>query len=340
MFEIVCVCLFCFWEQIRITSSLNLIVMPLWISQNASIENTIDCGYHPPVVIRTKTDYDKYAANSTLLNSVDIGTIIITWADISNEQLALLLQTKTTIDELIIEDCLQLTSLSPALDALQTVSSRLSLDNLTAVPSITLGSLTSVGAVSVRYNTALETLEMPKLKTVGTGGMLLYVSRLLTSLLTPSLVSSDGSLIVSNCLTLTAAGVTAAFPSLQTVAKELQFTHVSYYGPNELRDTDLVLPRLKSVGSLLIQYGYTRSIVMPRLESVAGTFRFNGLNTLHYLDMPSISYVGGTISFYDIRLLSSLCHFDLSQAGFNSSLVSIFFALAVCASLAINIASS
>ena len=144
--------------------------MPSWMAENASLSDTIECHEIKPMVIRTKDDYDTYASNTTLVESTALGRVIVTWPDITDLELAKLLEKKTHVQELVIEDCSKLTRMSPALDVLKTVDSRFVLDNLKSVKTIKLASLNTTGGGLIIVGRPIVTaLEMPKLTVVGAG---------------------------------------------------------------------------------------------------------------------------------------------------------------------------
>ena len=85
----------------------------------ASVDSAQECSGHPAVIISTAEDYAAALSNTTWVNADAAGQVIISWPEISDDQLSALLRHKTSLSEMVLEDATAITSLSPALDALE-----------------------------------------------------------------------------------------------------------------------------------------------------------------------------------------------------------------------------
>ena len=302
-----------------VDDSVPLKNVPSWIAQNASLSDTTECHVSKPVVIRTKDDYDKYAANSTLVNSKTLGRVIVSWADITDSQLATILQKKTHLQELVIEDCDKLTTMSPALDALVSVDSRLVLENLKEVKSVELKSLnTTGGELLITKLPVVTSMQLPQLTKVG-ASLTFYNAYRTTTLSAPSLVAVNGSLAVLLMQSVAAETFATGFASLRTVGGNLRITQVSQSRISSR--TPLLLPAVTSVGSLTVSTSYLVSLSMPLLQTVQSQMILAQNSYIHTLDTPSLTKVGGKITLSRMPALTSLCELSLDKDGFSGGQV-------------------
>ena len=242
--------------------------------------------------------------------------MIVSWADITDDQLAFLLKSKTTIDELVVEDCSKLTKFSPTLDLLETVTSRLVFDNLAGVTSIELKSLTQAHSLSVINLDKVQTVSFSKLQVVNSS---FRMDRLrVTTIDFGALKEIKESFTIDFCQNLPASQM-EGFSALETVGGAIFMRQISMSGTS--RESDMVFPKLKSVGSMHIRESGLRSLSFSRLESVDTSLNLIRLTGVQQVDFPSITSVGGTISFDQLNILSSLCLFNLDQSGFKGTKV-------------------
>ena len=303
-----------------VDDSVPLKSVPSWIAQNASLSDTTECHVSKPVVIRTKDDYDKYAANSTLVNSKTLGRVIVSWADITDSQLATILQKKTHLQELVIEDCDKLTTMSPALDALVSVDSRLVLENLKEVKSVELKSLNTTGSeLLITKLPVVTSMQLPQLTKVG-ASLTFYNAYRTTTLSAPSLVAVNGSLVLLKLQTLAAETFATGFASLRTVGGNLQITQASQTAGINSR-TPLLLPAVTSVGALIVSGSYLVSLSMPLLQTVQSQMILAQNNYIRIVDTPSLTKVGGKITLSRMPALTSLCELSLDKDDFSGGQV-------------------
>ena len=293
--------------------------MAAWMAKKASITSSSTCPYHAAVIIRSEDDYTKYAGNSTLVNSEDLGSVIITWKDITDSQLAKLLEKKTTISELVIEDCVKLTTLSPAVDKLKTVSSRIVVDGVSGVTAVNFSALERVGAgVNVLSMSKLQTIEMPVVTFIG-GSVVIQICGSLTSVSAVSLKTVNASVDIQGCFYLSVASFASGFGSLKTIAGSFYLRSISAKGPQAI--STLIMPELETVGSLTLSECYgMRSAVFPKLKTVGSVFLY-ALSRFAQLDTPSLTSIKGKFSIVGLAGLSSLCSLGVDESGFTGASV-------------------
>ena len=94
--------------------------------------------------------------------------VVITWPAITAAQLNVLLGRKTSIESLVVENTVGLTTLSPALDRVQQIAVELLLVRNAALVDAALPALQqSIGRIYITHNSALRSVTMPDLRTVG-----------------------------------------------------------------------------------------------------------------------------------------------------------------------------
>lgn len=155
-----------YW-QVAVINSPSLVQVPSWLATNASIATPQPCPATSPVIISNTASYQAYLA-SPQASAITLGQVIISWPQITSAQLARVLQNKTAVSELVIENGGRLTTLSPAVDSIATVNTRLILENLDGLRGIAFPALTQVGlGVRVIGCQRIRSVSMPLLTSIG-----------------------------------------------------------------------------------------------------------------------------------------------------------------------------
>lgn len=297
----------------------HLSAAPAWMIQLAGLTATVSpCNSMPAVVIHNASDYAAFASNAALTSATTLGSVVITWPAISNEQLAVVLQNKTAVDGLIIEDCTSISTLA-ALNTLQTVGSGFVLDGLVALSTVTLPALSRIGSIlQVTSLPNLFHLTMQNVTTIG-GTLSLYNMPSTGTVQFDSLTTVNGSLIISSLRALSGTSITSGFRSLVSVQNEMRLSSVSLSGAAPR--TPIVLPSLVSVGSLNMRSLYISGFSAPVLTLVGGlgqtgTFAWTSLRYLSSLSAPQLTTVHGQLNMGSIPLLSTLCGLGLQRFGY------------------------
>lgn len=281
------------------------------------------CSGAPSIVIHTATDYTNFIANSTLVTATQLGQVVITWGAITNTQFTAVLQGKQQLDGLLIQKCRAITTLTPALDNLTTVTSGLVLDGNAVLSNVQLPMLTSVfGGLRVYNQGAIVRMRMPQLTTVG--ALLIYNCASLTTTSFGLLTTVNGSFTLSQLRRYSSIAITNGFPSLTTVSGQFRLYYSGRNPSTQTARSPLTLPLLQSVGSLDIRNIRVSSVSFPALTTVggtgrSGTFTWRSLPYLRALSLPSLTLVTGRITFNTVPVLSTLCQFSLDQSGYLSS---------------------
>jgi hypothetical protein len=306
---------------VQISGALHLSKAPPWIIAVAALTGSVACSGDPTLVVHSQSDYDTIVQNLTLMASTALGPVVITWPQISDRQLTTLLQSKTVTEGLVIEGCTSISTLTPALDSLTSVSAGLIIDSCVALSSIDLLALQSVGSIVQIYNIPnLFQISADQVTGVG-GSMLLYHLPQLSTALFSRLAQVNGSLVITSAIRLSGASIGAGFSALATVRDELQFGTFSRTGTTAR--TPLMLPQLQSVGSWSVRSSYITSFAAPLLESVGGqgqtgTFAWSSLPYVSNLAFPRLATVGGQITISSLTRLSTLCEIGLLRVGYLS----------------------
>lgn len=146
---------------------------PLLNQSAAWMGGTVPCSSIQPVVIVDQASFARYMGNAALRGATSLGQVVITWPEISTVQINAVLANKTSFSELAIENCGSITSLSPGIDAITTVTNQLIIDNVDRVRNLAFPALTSVGgSVLVLGSSSLRTVVAPLLGSTG-GGVIL-----------------------------------------------------------------------------------------------------------------------------------------------------------------------
>lgn len=316
--------------------------MPTWIATNASFLGASPCSSIPPVAIETQADFNRFMANSSMAQATELGTVVITWAGINDTQLSAVLAGKTVLGELVLEGLTQVTTLSPALDSLVNITSRLALNSMPALTSVAVPMLASVGggvrvyglsqatsisfpnvtsiggALFVQSNNVATSVSFPAVTVIG-GAVMLDRNNRLTSVSFDVLSVVNGSMTVNNHNLLSGSALSDGFPQLQTVVGMLQMQSFSVSG-SDARST-LTFSRLASVGSLYVRISYVTTVSMPALQMVGGDgeqgrFFFQQLTYVRSLDFPALTTVSGQIQFLNLNAIGNLCQIALPPAGY------------------------
>jgi hypothetical protein len=305
--------------QVSIRSCPNLAQMAPWIAASAGVTSSSVCPAVAPVVIDSATALNRFRANRALVSATELGTVVITWSAITSTQLAQVLQGKTVLGELVIENCPQITSLSPALDSLVNVSTRIVIDNLDALTSVTIPMLARTGSGVRIYGLAGTTsIAMPQLQFIG-GTLELDSNTAVTSVAFGALRTVNGSLTTRVMRSVGGSVWSTAFGQLVTVQGRLQFWATSQSGASAR--SALVLPQLRSVGSFWLRETNCLSFTAPVLASIGGVgqsgefyfFRHPLVTALHF---PSLASVSGQITFQNMNMLTNLCQIGLASTGY------------------------
>mmetsp|Transcript_31795 Transcript_31795/g.95555 ORF Transcript_31795/g.95555 Transcript_31795/m.95555 type:complete len:1899 (+) Transcript_31795:340-6036(+) len=313
-----------------ITGAADLVSLPAWLARNASINGTIDCTGLPSVVISSEDDFNAYVANTTLRDTTQLGPVIVTWTAINDAQLVVVLQNKTSVGGLVIEGCRSITTLSPALDNLTTISSGLVLDYLLSLSRIELQSLSRVGAsVRLYRNPRVTTISLPLVQTLGS--LFIDSSAAVRVVAFQNLTTVNGSITLQNMQYLTGTAITNGFPNLQTVVGTLRLNVVSWRG--DPARSPLSLPQLRAVGGVYIRQSHFTSISCAALTNVGGPTELHdfggrgelGIVYLYYLPnlrgvhFESLRLVSGRISIIRVSMLTTLCGLaGLQPTGYHS----------------------
>jgi len=313
-------------RAIVIRSSPNLVQMPLWISQNASSSlsgvQTTTCPAVSPVVIDGPAAYQSYMQNGQLTSATVLGSVVITWAQISNTQLANVLQNKTVVAELVLENCGAVTSLSPALDTLTTVTTRLVIDNLPLVSTLAMPMLQNVGSGVRLFNLRrVRTLSIPRLVNM-TGTLQVENLIAMTAMQFDTLQLVNGTINLRSLQSLSGGALSTGLSNLRTVVGQLRVWYVSQGGG--ARQSPFVLAQLVSVGSLYIREMQSASLSMPVLTTVgspgqSGQFYVSRMPQMVSLSCRVLTRVTGQMTFDTLSILATLCDVWLPQLGYTST---------------------
>lgn len=309
----------CCQPQISIVSAPDLTEVPPWIAVNASFHGTTACAEFPTVVIGTAADYLAYTSNDTLMAATVLGPVVITWPEIRQDQLEVVLQNKTSLGSLIIEGCNEIARLSPALDNVTTVTAGVVLDNLVALTAAELINLRFVGAsLRVYRNQRMVYISANDVETVG--GIYLYSLTRMTDASFDNVTAVNGSLTVSYTSALTGTAITNAFPRLTTVAGQFKLYSFSSSSAGAAAYSAVTLPMLQSVGSLSVQHSVITAFTVPALANVGGNgqlgqWNWYNLPRLVVMSAPALLRVTGLIRFSRLRVLTSLCGLGLDRNG-------------------------
>jgi hypothetical protein len=275
------------------------------------------------VVIDSATALNVFRANTTLVSATELGTVVITWSAITSTQLAQVLQGKTVLGELVIENCPQITSLSPALDSLVNVSTRIVIDNLDALTSVTIPMLARTGSGVRIYGLAGTTsIAMPQLQFIG-GTLELDSNTAVTSVAFGALRTVNGSLTTRVMRSVGGSVWSTAFGQLVTVQGRLQFWATSQSGASAR--SALVLPQLRSVGTFYIREISCATISAPVLATIGtmqgqqGRLDLSNLPFTRSLDFPSLTNVTGQIVLNNLATLGTVCQIHLPADGYTYS---------------------
>jgi hypothetical protein len=301
-------------QSIVITGTASLAQSPSWIATNASLTGMAPCSNLPGVLIASTADYTRFTQDAALMNAVELGSVVITWTNMTNERLGIVMANKATLGGLVLALLPSVTTLSPALDNVTSVASGVVLDNLIVLTSATMNSLTSCGAGGVRIynNPRLLRITMPQLTTVGN----LYLASLtnLRVAALPALISVTGTLTMYNMRYLSPMAVSNGLPSLETVSGQLRLDRVAWWNAASSRGP-ITLPELQSVGSLYIRHSYMTTLSLDSLVTVTGGIYMNSASRLTAIHLPSLQSVGRAITLITMPLLTNLCHLGLTPSA-------------------------
>ena len=306
----------------RIASCPNLLLMAPWVASSASVSGASNCSALPPVVIETQDDFDTFMQNTALRQSSVLGSVVITWTNISNGQLTAVLGGKVAVDELVLEGLTAVTTLSPTLDSMANITSRIVLDSMSGLTTVGMPSLVSVGSgFRVFGLTRVTSISFPNVTTIG-GVMLIQNMNALTSMSFDALSTVNGSLSIYNLALLSGSAMSDAFPQLQTVAGGLTMQTFSISGSDAR--TTMLLPQVVYVGSLYLRNTYVTAISMPALRTIGGAgqqglFLFQDMAYVRSLDFPALASVSGQIQLLSLAVLANLCQVALPSSGYLSS---------------------
>ena len=293
-----------------------------------------------PLHIRTEQEYNLHAGNASLLAAGSIGVVVITWPEISNAQLAALLQSKTEIGGLYLEfgsvhqglagphQALALTSLDAALRRVRIIHGVLTVLNAPNLASISLPALTKIHtSFQVMALDGLRRISAPALTEVG-DKLKLLLPPSIENVSFPALTHVNGTMTLdchrNACSTaMSAETLSAAFPVLRDVgeaatnpaATSLQVNYQLTGGTFELA----ALRRVK--GSLYVAAGNFAEVMFPQLIQVTGGLRVWRQNTIREISFPRIATIGGLINIHQNGRLTSLCNFTLPENGIGSRVV-------------------
>jgi hypothetical protein len=282
------------------------------------------------VVISSLADYNMYLANATLSDATELGPVVITWPTINTQELTMVLQNKTSLGGLVIESCLSITSLSPALDSLTTISAGLVLDNLISLRGINLMNVSSIGSdVRIYSNSLVSVVALPLVEHLG--ALFIDGCSAVRVVSFQNLTTVNGSWSLRNMPSLSGSAISDGFPSLTTVEGTLTLYVVSWAG-NPAR-SPLSLPLLQSVGGWYARQAHFTSVSCPALQSIGGppelhnfggrgelgTFYWYNLPNLRAMHFESLQFVSGKITIASVGMLSNLCSLiGLPPAGYHS----------------------
>ena len=298
--------------------------MAPWMAANASLTGSVPCSSFPPVVIEGPSDYQAYMSNATLRGSTALGTVVVTWVNISDAELVNVLANKVALGELVLQGLTQVTAVSAALGRLTSVTTRIVLDTLPGVSAVAAPLLTSVGGgFRVFGLTSATSLSFPNITSIG-GDVLFQNNVLATSMSFDSLTSINGSMAMYNIRVLTPAALSNSFSALQTVADEVIIQTLGVAGAAADIQTALVLPQLTSIGSLYMRDMRATVVSMPALQTIGGTgqqglFFFQDMQYVRSLDFPSLASVSGRMQLINLLVIANLCQLGLPATGYLSS---------------------
>ena len=250
-------------------------------------------------------------------------------------QLATLLQRKTTIEGLVIEDNAVLENLSPGLDAVVNITAGLVVSNMPALTEVTLPSLVATGGglTFVRLPVCL-TVSVPILETVGAGARF-ESAAVLVNVSAPALTVVNGSLAFSQCQRLPGSAISAGFSRLRAVGGQFQIFLTGQHGMTGPAGV-LTMARLQSVGQLFIRGNSYSSVSLPvltRIGSIYGAHTAGGLHLsdcfqLRSFNTPNLQACAGPI-WFDRIILPSTCNLTLAAVEFTGAYVRITNAAAL-----------
>eukprot|EP00038_Savillea_parva_P030715 m.79625 g.79625 ORF g.79625 m.79625 type:complete len:2295 (+) comp9306_c0_seq2:357-7241(+) len=289
-----------------VTGATTLQHVPTWIATNASLNGTTECQGLPPVVIHSQADFTAFSSNTTLTTATQLGQVVVTWSAISNTQLATIFQGKTVLGGVVIEGCVALTSLSPAMDNVTTVDS-LVVDTLRSLRSLQLPALTFSGSsIRIYNNNVLASISIPLLTSAG--DVFVYNCQYLRAMSMTALTSVNGTLSLSRLSYLSGSEISDAFPALQTIQGRFYVAYPSIRLPRRTMRAPISLPQLQSVGSWVFSNLRTTSMSCPALVNISGVFSWRDMPYLRALHFPSLQRLEGQFTLNNVPVLSTLCH--------------------------------
>jgi len=127
-----------------------------------------------------------------------------------------------------------------------------------------------------------------------------------------------------NLRALTGSALSDSFPQLLTVADEVIMQTISVTGATADIQTALVLPQLRSIGSLYMRDMRVTAVLMPSLQTIGGTgqqglFFFQDLQYVRNLGFPSLTSLSGRMQLINLLVLANLCNVALPATGYLSS---------------------
>jgi len=300
-------------SKIEMNGQSALVEVPQWIATKAGLGEKESCSGIRPTLIRNEEEYDNIAANSTLVNSKSIGPVIVTWLDITANQLAVILSKKTFIKMLTVEYS-NITSLDSSLVSVEEIGSNLVLQNNPKLTSVTMPKLKKIGGgINFASVHAIQQLKWPALESIG-ADVVFNGLQGMVSMVTPKLKTINGTLHIRQNKKFGANALSTAMRSLTTVGSLRTMGLVD--------SGTLAFPSLKTVNGPISLLGDRNvAIKFPKLERVEGSLRVWRQGNVNEFSMPSLEYVGGNIIFEALPKLRSYCNFSLTQDGFNASTI-------------------
>ena len=299
-------------NNIRIVGTPTLRQMPAWLAVRAGVAHQQECTGHRPVLVRNAAEYHFHAGNATLVRATAIGPLVVSWSEISNSQLATLLQSKTDVGSLFIERGTALTDVGAALRRVETILGPFTVAGCTNLAVVELPALTAVhGTLTFTGNRGHLTISAPRLTVIGAE---LRINANLLNISLPSLAVVNGSLRLDvRYGPITAAAMSAGLRSLRFVGGYAYFNIWMQGGAFELAALQTVGGN--GAGSLGVYDGQFDAVHFPRLTNVTGAFTLWRQIRITQFSMPRITNIAGAILFQDLQSLPSLCNFTLPQEG-------------------------
>ena len=244
-------------------------------------------------------------ANATWLESASAGQVVVMWPQISDAQLGTLLQHKTVLAELVIEGSTELTSLSPALDNLVNVSTRLVIAGNTGLLAVSLPALRRVGgSLSLVSLGRAANVSIPALFSTGHNLDIQNVG--VSELDLSALTVVGGGISMRGLNDVTGPMMRSALASLRSIVGLFAVRNIAWSGRPA---TAFELPALQRAGGLSLAECSFLSMSFPALTNItSGGIVMYHLPRLTEFHMMQLAAVRGDVRLSVVANMPSICN--------------------------------